>query len=89
MIARLGTRWVRPGEVVTIAPADWAYSTGRPLTMRVTATIPDIEIVADSVDWVRVAGVEVIGGIEAGSERRALVRVSALTVPDDGVCCAR
>ncbi|MCI0689263.1 MAG: hypothetical protein L0Y54_18825, partial [Sporichthyaceae bacterium] len=79
-------RSVRPGDVVTIAPADWAYSTGDPLTLRVIKTIPDLDtVLAEGADWVRVAGVEMVAGFEVGGERRALVRVSALTVPDDGV----
>jgi hypothetical protein len=84
MTLAAGLRWVRPGDVVTIDPADCAYSNGHSLTIGVISTTPDIATVADA-DWVRVAGVEVVDGVEVGSDRRALVRVSALTLPEEGL----
>jgi hypothetical protein len=67
---------LQPGDRIALPEDEYANGKG-PLRMRVThVMVEDLERVRD-MRWVRVRGVELIGG-DDGRERTAVVRVAAL-----------
>lgn len=67
---------VRVGDIIVVPESDYLYGVG-PLTLRITAIEVEPKLV-ERLEWVRLRGIPIYWNLEEGSEREALVRVTAL-----------